>query len=242
MNIRPILAIPDGSVVELLGVARDITRRKQDEEMIVSSLREKEVLLREVHHRVKNNLQLMASMLELQARSLGDNTVTEALKEAQNRIWAMAAAHETLYQSGNLAEISSRNYFSRLLGDLSSTRQSCLGQIALTEDLDDIPMKIDVAINCGLIISELIANCYKHAFPSMDDGVIVVSFKEVEEKRIELAIRDNGVGIPERTDIHNLKSFGLKLVTMLVEELCGEMNVKNDSGTDFRITLSRTGR
>ncbi len=237
MNIRPVVVSPNGDI-ELLGVARDITQRKQDEERLMRSLSEKEVLLREVHHRVKNNLQLTASMLALQAEAVRDDAVTQALKDAQTRVWAMASAHETLYRSANVAEISSRNYFSEILGLICVIGQSGSGRITLTEDLDDIPMNIDMAINCGLILSELLANCHKHAFSDTNEGAIVVSFKVAGENRLELAVQDNGIGMPMALDPRNLKSFGLKLVTILVEELGGEMQVKRDGGTEVRITFA----
>jgi two-component sensor histidine kinase len=221
--------------------ALDTTESKLAEDKVRDSLREKEVLLREIHHRVKNNLQLIASMLELQAQSIGDKKISETIKEAQNRVWAMAAAHETLYQSGNLAEISSSSYLSRLLMYLVSTMHPETAQVELIEDLEDVPMKIDAAINCGLVLSELIANCYKHAFRNIADGTIEVSLRAVEENRIKLAVRDNGLGLPEGTDLRNLKTFGLNLVSMLVQELRGEMCVKSDGGTEFRIIFPRAG-
>ena len=123
---------------------------------------------------------------------------------------------------------------------LTSTMDSSTSQVELTEDLEDVPMKIDAAINCGLVLSELIANCHKHAFLNNADGKIEVSLKAVEENWIELAVRDNGVGIPDSMDLRNLKTFGLNLVSMLIQELRGEMCVKRFGGTEFSIIFPRT--
>jgi PAS domain S-box-containing protein len=240
MNIRPIWD-DRGWMVELVGVARDITRRRNDEERLRESLREKEVLLREIHHRVKNNLQLMTSMLDLQCQTIGDKATADPLKEAQNRIWAMAVAHETLYRSGDLASLTAAHYLDRLLSDLWATVGTELRQVALTQDLEDIPLQVDAAINCGLILNELLTNCFKHAFPDRKGGAINVSFKAMGENLVQLVVQDNGVGLPPWIDPRCSKTFGLNLVAMLVEEIRGKMNVSADRGTTFRIEFSPTG-
>ena len=234
MNIRPLFD-ETGGPAGIQGVARDITLRRLNEEQLTSSLREKEILLREIHHRVKNNLQLMASMLDLQCHHCDDIASIDLLKEAQHRVWAMAVAHETLYQSGDLAKITARNYLGRLSEDLYGSVASGLSQVFLTTDIDNVPMKIDVSINCGLILSELLSNCLKHAFQGLEDGEVAVVLKMVDHDVIQLTVRDNGLGIAKDLDLEKTNSFGLKLVRMLVDELEGEMQIVSNCGTEFRV-------
>lgn len=218
--------------------ALDMTERKRAEDQVRTSLKEKEVLLREIHHRVKNNLQLMTSMLDLQRQTISSEAIAEPLKEAQNRIWAMAGAHETLYQSANLGNVSARDYLTKLLSDLAASTSPTYGQVVMTHDIDDIPLKIDSAINCGLILNELLTNCFKHAFPNSEHGTITVCLKAIREDVLELKVRDDGVGIPRKISMRCPETFGLNLVRMLVQEQDGQIEIDRNVGTEFKITLT----
>jgi PAS domain S-box-containing protein len=220
-----------------MGNVMDITERKRAEEKITASLKEKEILLREIHHRVKNNLQLMSSMLELQSSFSEARPGVDMLQDAQNRIRAMAVAHETLYRSGDLGNITSRDYLSRLADYLYGALGSGLGDVDLQLDIDDVPLKIDAAINCGLIVSELVSNCFKHAFPDAGVGEVLVSFKLTSPGEIAMKVRDNGVGVPADLDLRNLSTFGLELVTLLVQEMDGKIDLNRDDFTEFHIKL-----
>jgi PAS domain S-box-containing protein len=212
----------------------DITERKQAEEKIKTSLKEKEVLLREIHHRVKNNLQIVSSLLRLQSRHIKDKRYEEMLKESQNRIKSMALIHENLYKSENLANIDPKEYIRTLVDDLIQSYG--VTQITSKIEVGDISLDIDIAIPCGLIINELVSNALKHAFPDKK-GEITVSLRSNNEN-IELIVRDNGVGIPEDVDFRKTETLGLSLVSILAEgQLDGKITVTRDGGTAFYITF-----
>gem|GEM_PF-891039 len=212
----------------------DITERKKAEEQIKQSLREKEVLLREIHHRVKNNLQVVSSLLNLQSSHSKDRQYTELLKESQNRIRTMALIHENLYQSENLADINFNEYISNLVQGL--VRSYKAERVTLTLDVGDVSLGIDAAIPCGLIINELVSNSLKHAFPDKK-GEIEIKLHPVNGK-VELVVADNGIGIPDTVDFKNTETLGLDLVTTLAEEqLNGEITLDKTKGTAFTITF-----
>jgi len=236
----------EGRLFGFLGVSRDITERKKAEnerkraeEKIKASLEEKEVLLREIHHRVKNNLQIISSLLSLQSRFIKDREDAEMLKESQDRIMSMALIHEKLYLSENLAYINCSEYITDLVHSLYLSYSTARG-ITVTTDVEDVRLPIDVAIPCGLIINELVSNCLKHAFPRMRKGEVRVSLRSINGS-IELIVADNGVGIPEDFDFKDTESLGLHLVTILVEgQLRGEITLSRKEGTEFCITFSET--
>ena len=209
--------------------------RKQAEEQIKASLQEKEVLLKEIHHRVKNNMQIITSLLNLQGGYIEDEKYSEMFRECQNRIRSMAIVHEKLYQSENLANIDFAEYIRSLASTLFQTYEA-YGKIALKMNVEDISLSIDSAIPCGLILNELVSNSLKHAFPEGKEGEIKITLRSADENEIELIVSDNGVGIPEDVDIRNTESLGLQLVTTLAEnQLDGEMQLNRTEGTEFRI-------
>lgn len=214
--------------------AIDITERKKAEDKIKQSLKEKEVLLREIHHRVKNNLQIISSLLRLQSRYIKDKNDLEMIKECQDRVKAMALIHEKLYQSENLANISSKEYISDLVRMLARSYNA--ENVALVIEAGDVSLGIDAAIPCGLIINELVSNSLKYAFPDRK-GEIKIALRDVN-RRIELTVSDNGVGIPEDIDFRNTETLGLRLVTILAEDqLNGDITLTRDNGTAFCITF-----
>ncbi len=212
--------------------------RKRAEEELRTSLKEKEVLLKEIHHRVKNNLQVISSLLLLQSKQIKGKKNIELFKESQNRVKSMALIHEKLYQSQDLASIDFREYLNTLIVGLFRSYQARSGHIDLKLDVDDISLGVDTAIPCGLIINELVSNSLKHAFPNGHEGEVRVALHPINKKDVELVISDNGVGIPKDLDFRQTNSLGLHLVTILAEDqLDGEIKLSRDKGTEFRLKL-----
>lgn len=215
----------------ILTVARDITERKMAEEV-----QKKELLLKEIHHRVKNNLQVISSLLNLQARNFQEKDIKKAFAESQNRIRAMAIAHEKLYKSKDLENIDTVDYVKNLVNYLLQSNSIGTGKVSLELDTDEIYLDIDKIIPIGLIINEVITNSLKYAFNPGEQGIIRVSFK-VSDTSLILTISDNGKGIPETIDIFNTDSLGTQLVTTLVEQLGGKLELDRSSGTRFIMTF-----
>ena len=218
-------------------IYRDITERKQAEERIHASLREKEILLREVHHRVKNNMQVISGLLDLQASSSKNPELIAMFHESQSRIQAMSLVHEKLYGSKDFARIDLAGYVRTLSQDLFQSYKINPGKIDLIVQPDgDVYVDINKAIPCGLILNELISNALKHAFSRYGAGEITIIIGESDSKEIEIVVRDNGLGLPDDVDIHQPRSAGLHLVNGLVKnQLDGQMEVRRDNGTEFRI-------
>jgi len=219
----------------ILTVARDVTERKMAEEA-----HKKEVLLKEIHHRVKNNLQVIASLLSLQSRNFKDKEFRLAFAESQNRIRAMAIAHEKLYMSKDLKNIDSADYIKNLANYLLHSYRVSAEKIDLEIDVDNIYLDIDQIIPLGLIINELITNSLKYAFYPGNEGLISLSFKH-SGSALVLTIGDNGKGIPENMDIFSTGSLGMQLVTTLVEQLQGKLKIHRCSGTTFTMTFMDQG-
>jgi PAS domain S-box-containing protein len=238
MSPRPFSDL-QGSYVGSFAVITDITELKRAEDQIKASLREKEVLLREVHHRVKNNLQVISSLLRLQARSAPTKEWRQIFAESQNRLQSIALIHELLYRSKNLADIDFRAYINSLMVQLFSAYGITGSRISLKTEVISAPMAINLAIPCGLIANELISNCLKHAFPPDRKGLITVSLASVNDE-YEFVISDDGVGLPESVDVVGGQSLGLSLVHTLVKQLKGEVEVKRLKGTQFRIKFKES--
>ena len=211
--------------------------RKRAEEALHASLREKEILLREVHHRVKNNMQVISGLLDLQASSSGNPELIERLNESQSRIRSMALVHEKLYGSKDFARIDLVGYVRALSQELFQSYKINPGKIDLIVQTDgDVYVDINKAIPCGLILNELISNALQHAFPGDGPGEIKIIIGETKETEIEIVIRDNGVGLPDDVDIHQPRTVGLHLVNGLVKnQIDGQIEVRRDNGTEFRI-------
>lgn len=225
----------NGDILHSISVQRDITEKKQAEEQIKQSLKEKEVLLKEIHHRVKNNMQIISSLLSLQSASIENAKLRTMFREIQNRVKSMALIHEKLYQSEDFASIDFSDCI-KILAD--EAVQSYRTDIVVTVDADTVSLGIDTAIPCGLIINELVSNAAKHAFPD-EGGEIVITF-HADGTAVELTVADNGVGIPGDIDIKTTESLGLSLVTLLaVDQLSGTLDLDRSKGTAFRITFER---
>ncbi|MGB2957599.1 MAG: PAS domain S-box protein, partial [Bacteroidota bacterium] len=233
----------DGEPVALVGVARDVTERRKAEEQIRASLREKEVLLKEIHHRVKNNLQVVSSLLNLQSQHIKDEEMLRVFKESQNRVRSMALIHEKLYGSSNLAEISFGDYVRDLATQLFRSYSLNAAGVSLEVDANNVLLGIDRAIPCGIIVNELVSNSLKYGFPDRRVGTIYIRLHAASDETVRLVVGDTGVGLPEDLDIEKSDSLGLKLVKMLTGQLSGELKlVRNgsrsgDTGAEFVITF-----
>ncbi len=222
----------------LQAVVRDITERKQAEEQIKASLKEKETLLQEIHHRVKNNMQVVNSLLKLQSNNIEDGQIKEILKDSQSRVYAMAAVHETLHGSEKLSEIDLRSYLSKITTSIFQTYLVNHEKVKLNSDIDNSQISLNQAYPLGLTINELIANSLKYAFPDEREGEVSVSMKKLD-KELELVVMDNGVGMPEGFDWKNSSTLGLKLVRTLVEnQLDGSIDMESNKGTKFTIKFN----
>ena len=234
--------IPDesGQPVLLQGVAFDITETKKAAEIVKSSLREKELLLKEIHHRVKNNLQITSSLLRLQAAKIPDAAVRQVLRESQDRIRSMALVHEMLYRSQDLARVDFPQYVRALLPQLFRSYNPG-GRIRYRVEIDEIVFGVDLAVPCGLIINELVANALKHAFPGDRRGEICVRMR-LEQDRYRLSVEDDGIGFPAGLDVSQTGTLGLQLVRTLTEQIGGRLQEKTGQGTAFVIDLPRESR
>ena len=218
-------------------IIRDITERKKAEEQNTEALREKEVLLREIHHRVKNNMQIVSSLLNLQSQSLSDPEVKAMFRESQDRIRTMALVHEKLYQTKDLSRIDFAEYIRSLAAYLFRTYQTEAGRVQLKTDMDKTFLDINTSIPCGLIVNELVSNALKHAFPDKRKGEIAIELRESEGGTLRLTVRDNGIGFPEGVDLMATDTLGLQIVALLVDQIDGKIDIKRNHGTAFTLTF-----
>jgi PAS domain S-box-containing protein len=227
----------EGNFSGAFAVITDITERKRASEQIKASLHEKEVLLKEIHHRVKNNLQIISSLLYLQSENIEDKATQEMFKESQNRVKSMALIHEELYQSHDLAHIDLAAYIERLTNHL--LRSWGANKISLQLKIDTLFLTIETAIPCGLIINELVTNAMKYAFPAGGEGgQILVQMQAGEDNQLRLSVKDNGVGFPKEVNFRRPRSLGLTLVTTLVKQLKGTIELLCSDGTEFIIRFN----
>ncbi len=233
------IPIYDGSGATIAGegIAIDITGRIKAEKALRVSLEEKEALLKEIHHRVKNNLQIVSSLLSLQTEHVAPERALEALRESQARVRSMAMIHEQLYSSGDLARIDFDRYVRDLAGYIFRTYSAEATGISLEVDVQSIALGIDRAIPCGIIINELLTNALKHAFPHGSAGSVLVRFAKGGNGEIVLTVEDDGVGLPEDLDPATSSSLGLELVQTLVEQIKGRMSMESAGGARFTIRI-----
>lgn len=216
---------------EILAIIRDITERKQAEEA-----RKNELLLKEIHHRIKNNLQVISSLLYLQSKKVNDKVIGEMFKESQDRVKSMAIAHEKLYVSGDMGRINIKEYIRDITTSLFQSYELYSKSVKLSLIVDNILMDIDTAIPCGLIITELVTNSLKHAFSDGSNGRIFIEF-HLENNKYKLVVGDNGKGLPKDFDIQKTETLGLKLITTLIKQIDGTIDLDRISGTMFTITF-----
>ena len=230
-----------GHLVSLVVVLREITERVRAEEQIKASLKEKEVLLKEIHHRVKNNLQVISSLLYLQSKSSKDEEALAMFQESRNRVRSMALVHERLYQSQDLARVDFAEYVRSLANHLFRSYGVNTNVIRLKINSDDVLLGVDTAIPCGLIINELVSNCLKHAFLEGREGEVRIEFRS-DDGECTLMVSDNGVGFPKDLNFRDTGSLGLQLVNTLVHQLEGTIELDRSSGTAFKITFTEPRR
>jgi PAS domain S-box-containing protein len=223
-----------------LNFVSDITERRRAEEAVQAALREKEVLLKEVHHRVKNNMQVISSLFSLQADHIEDAEARRILKEGQARVRSMALVHEKLYQSGNLSKIDFGGYLQSLAVHLFQAMAVDEGQVRLEEDLGEVSLDINAAVPCGLLANELISNALEHAFSGGQRGVIRLGLRRLADGDVELRVADDGAGFPEGLDFRLTQSLGLQIVNLLVSQLDGTIELDRRNGTAFTIRFRDT--
>ena len=225
----------DGTPNGIVFACRDITERRQAEAALRATVREKDVLLKELHHRVKNNMQVISSLLHHQARTIKDPDVLELFQESQNRIRSMALVHEKLYRSQDLSGIDFAEYIHGLVVQLFRAHQTRTGLIEFEPDLEKALLNINTAIPLGLIINELVMNVLKHAFPDGRRGVLRIKLARADNQKFLLVVKDTGVGFPEDFDFRKTETLGMQIVTMLVDQIGGTVAMERNGGTEFRI-------
>ncbi|MEI9985804.1 MAG: PAS domain S-box protein [Aliidongia sp.] len=224
----------DGTMV--LSAIVDISDRKQKEHRIEAALREKDVLLGEIHHRVKNNLQIVYSLLDLQSSRISDPVMLDLLRDSQNRVRSMAQIHQTLYQSKDFAAIEFGHFLDSLVPTLIAAYGIDSSQVRLTIDAERVRLPLESAVPCGLAVNELITNALKHAFRPGQAGEISVSIGHDPAGLIVLSVSDNGIGIPDHVDIGKATTLGLQLVVLLADQLRGSFSMQRSNPT--RVTLT----
>ena len=229
----------DGKFKGSRDILRDVTEKKKTNNELVQSLKEKEVLLKEVHHRVKNNLQVISSILNLQSTYVEDEKTLSILRESQNRVKSMSFIHESLYRTKDFNSIDFSEYIERLANNMVYSYQYSQNRIGLKLDIEEVFLSLDISIPCGLIINELLSNALKYAFPENQKGEIYISVKELNDSKIQIKVEDNGVGFPEDLDINKVESLGMLLVNTLVEQIDGDIEIRSKEGTKYLITFDR---
>ena len=221
-----------GSFIEYQAVGRDVTDRRRAEEELREALAEKEILLREIHHRVKNNMAVISSLLNLQSDGVADAVAIDVLRSMRDRIRTMALVHDQLYRSGDFANVDLAAYIGSVTDALYQAHSSRADNVAIRTEVADVTMEIDDAIPCGLILSELISNAFKHAFPGDRRGEILVVLEETPEGAIELVVKDDGVGSSTNDALRGRSGFGLEMVVLLVKQLGGAIEFSCREGME----------
>jgi PAS domain S-box-containing protein len=216
---------------------RDLTDLRKTEEALKKSLQEKEVLLKEIHHRVKNNMQIISSLIDLKAGQLGDSVMRAVLQDVTNRVQSMALVHEKLYQSTDLSRIDFAEYIENLLTYIWRAQETAVSNIQLVLELEPTMLSINTAVPCGLILNELATNALKHAFQGLTSGEVKVSLHADPEGELAIVVRDNGKGLPSNFNWKQAKSLGLSLVQILAKQISAKLEIVNGEGTEFSIRV-----
>lgn len=222
-----------GTAPRLVVTEQDITEQKMAEEQIRSSLKEKEMLLAEIHHRVKNNLQVISSLLRLQSRFIEDEAAVSIFKETQNRVRSIAILHEKLYQSDDLAKIKIDEYVKLLAEDLLYFYELDDSKVEMKIDVEEVYLNIETAIPCGLLIDEMVSNSLKYAFKPGENGTITINLHSNQDKKFKLTVSDDGVGMSQDVDPKNSETFGMQLIKYLSNQLKADLELNREKGTEF---------
>lgn len=228
-----------GGIIGSVSVVRDITESKQINDRLKNSLREKDVLLKELHHRVKNNLQVISSLVSLQADAHANPSLRDLFENVQDQVRTMALVHEKLYQNEDIGHVEFADYARSLLQYLWRAHGTVASDVKLTLDLQPVSLTVEAAVPCGLMLNELASNSLKHAFRGRSDGEVCVSLHSEPDGRVRLCVGDNGVGMPAGLDWRKSQSFGLRLVQMLAGQLNGTVEMRTDGGTKFEVIFER---
>jgi PAS domain S-box-containing protein len=221
----------------VLSAIVDISDRKQKEDHIVQALKEKDILLGEIHHRVKNNMQIVHSLLELQLARTSDPVVIGMLRDGQSRIYSMALIHQTLYQSKDFARVDFDSFLKSLVSNLAASYGASPNRIAVFTDAGGVLLPISIAVPCGLVVNELISNAFKHAFPRGRSGQVIATLRNEPEDHVILSVSDDGVGIPDEVDIAQTVTLGLQLVGLLADQLGADVTIQRVNPTRFELRL-----
>lgn len=221
----------------VLSVILDLTERKQSEQRIREALHQKDVLLREVHHRVKNNLQVIHSLLDLQTLKVKDPTVVAMLQDSQNRIRSMSLIHQTLYQASDVAQVDFEQFLTALMPHLMASYAPARGQVSVQMHAASITLPINDAVPCGLIVNELVSNALKHGFPAGRSGHIEILIDQPTRDRVELSVSNDGLPIPEDLRLPPADSLGLQLVQLLSRQLRGQLEIRRSDPIRFSLSF-----
>ena len=230
-----------GEVDEILAIGNDITGLKKAKEALQVNLAEKEVLLKEIHHRVKNNMQVISSLVSMQAYEVADPAMRAVFEDVTYRVRSMAMVHEKLYQSMDLARIDFADYIKSLFGFLWRAHESAAARVNIEYQLQPVSLSVNAAVPCGLILNELFSNALKHAFIGREKGKIVVALHQDGENNIHISVQDDGIGLPGEIDWQHSQSLGLRIVRTLVRQLRAEFKVHSTSGTRFALCFAGDG-
>ncbi|MGE5411669.1 MAG: sensor histidine kinase, partial [Clostridiales bacterium] len=225
-------------ITRVFMIFEDLTERKNTEKVFRNSLKEKETLIKEVHHRVKNNFQIISSLLSLQSDLIEDKKDYELFNESNNRIRAMAMIHERLYQSNTLSEIDFEDYSNSICSHLYKVYKKEHNEVTTRIEVENIHLPVDLAVPCGLILNELVSNAFKYAFTVRKKGEVFISFTRDENNICQLIIEDDGIGLPPKVFENGNaldNTLGLFLVDSLVRQIKGELNISSSNGTRFQI-------
>jgi PAS domain S-box-containing protein len=228
-----------GNPVGVAGIGADITAQRQVENRIKESLTEKEVLLREIHHRVKNNLSVISSLIRIQSRKAKDEEHREMFRDVHLRILSMAVVHEMLYKTDNLSEIQIDGYVEQLVQHVIQANNSSSNRITIGQEIEPIRLNLDLAVPLGFILVELISNALKHAFPGVMTGSLSISLWKIDDKEIEVAVADSGIGISQKIIRSGAQSLGYNLIDILVRQLNGTMDIHGSTGTRVSIRFKQ---
>lgn len=237
ISISP-LTTPQGTYS--IAAIRNVTERRRAEDKIRASLREKEVLLKEVHHRVKNNLQIISSIVNLQSQSIEDEHVRQLFNDMRSRVRSIALVHERLYESKNLVDIDFASYIGGLVNDIREVYGVDVSRIGFSIAIEDADMELDTVVNCGLIVNELVSNSIKYAFPEGRKGTISIGLRHADSKFV-LTVADDGIGFAAPLDLAESKTLGLVLVDGLTRELGGTLAWSTEGGARFVIEIPESG-